>query len=150
LRKPRNRLLNFFSDFVDEAYPVAVCPDCKTKPNKAQIFDTRGVFPTISSFQKLEIDPRDYSHFYIDMAASDEVSTNRAALVQFNINSAHPLKIQIPLVWNDKMHHYEFPLEQVGFNNGEIIRQMNVHPVFLRKEGEKSHFSIRRFGFVKN
>ena len=67
-----------------------------------------------------------------------------------NTNSAHPRKFFVPIQMDGNMHHYEFALADSGLAKDESITQMNVYPVFLRQPGEKSSFTLKSFGFLRD
>jgi len=125
------------------------CMNCSGKSDGGdRKFQSSERLPTFSQFGRLAINPRDYTHFFIDIQVPDKVTVNRKVSIDLNLNSAHPRHFFIPLQLDGNMHHYEFALADLGFAKNEPITQMNVYPVFLREPGEKSSFTIKSFGFA--
>jgi len=128
---------------------ISTCQNCKVELNGAKYFQTTGRLPTLSYRGKLEIHPELFSNFFIELAAPAEMNSNRLLLVEFNLSKKVPRQIVINLKSDNRLHRYEFDLAKLGLAKGELLSEMNVHPVYLRAENEKTCFVMRRFGFVR-
>lgn len=127
---------------------IPPCPICNIDPKNTSSFESTGKLPTMSHSGALRIEPAQFSRFYVEIAAPENMVSNRAVLVEFNLPMSKSWKFLIPLQIDSAMHRYEFDLAKLRLGSQEIISEINVHPVYLRDANNKSHFRVGRMGFV--
>jgi len=132
-----------------KARSIPRCSNCKLDKSPISSYESTGKLPTLSHCGTLQINPREFKSFFVEIAAPEQMETNRAVLVEFNLPSSKPWKFLIPLQIDSALHRYEFDLSKLGFGKDELITDINVHPIYLRESNEKRRFSIGEIGFVR-
>ncbi len=129
-----------------EEFPL--CSHCRAIEAIDSKYKSTGLMPTLSSFTPINIKADEMSEVFIEISIPDPAK-GTVAMIEFNVGLPESKKVLIPFHVDKNLHRYELNLKKLNLPAGYMIKNMNVHPVYVRTNGSNKTFVLKRFGFVR-
>jgi hypothetical protein len=108
--------------------------------------------PIMEYNQAMNVCLADYTHFYVKMAASQDIN-NRAVQFYYKLNNQNDFdeahSIMVPILADDKMHEYTYDIKLMEQNSQSRLTGIRLDPVMDGKPSGKSWVNIADFRLIR-